>query len=385
MERTETRSVVLQCSSTLLALFPLVPGLRAPQGDVSDLARWTTSELIDHLPRIGEEYERQPDVEWWVPRPAVAELRRRLIEETRLTDDEWQRALVRSAAIRMRERWPVDAPLALSIRIPAWLGVAQIKLTPQEGSLSCAYGGVLAPSGCGTCDAADTAHDRYQELGSLPLGRHRLVFDAVVERGDAALFFLEADPEQLPKPGILWGGELALDVEIVPSARNVVPPVTSPELDAAITAAIGIGFIDQPNGDSERTAILVFEPSLAGKRLLETTALSLSIELRRDGRYVQFGRMVVTENSSSAAADRAGGSSPRRINVIGLPALSPACEQPGPARGGWTLVIRGTSAGIERAWGTRGRWAGTIEIPLEDAIEREAARVGREGRRLGWW
>jgi hypothetical protein len=205
----------------------------------------------------------------------------------------------------------------------------------------------------------------------------------MLRRGDAT--------EPLPAPGILWEGELAFDVEIVGSFWDAFPPVLSLDLDAAIEEAIGIGFVDPPAWTRasraatlafERAATLVFEPSPAGRRLLSKTALSLAIELLRDGRRVQSAMLLVTEEASSTAWDRGDPSRARRVNKVTLNALPLACERPGAARRGWSLVIRGTSLDVERAWGTKERWAGTLEIPLEDALEREAARVGSEGRRF---
>jgi hypothetical protein len=93
----------------------------------------------------------------------------------------------------------------------------------------------------------------------------------------------------------------------------------------------------------------------------------------------------VTEESRAAAWDLGEPPLARRVHAVRLDALPLACEGPGPSRRGWTLLIRGTSIDVERAWGTKDRGAGTLEIPLGDALEREAARVGPAGRRLRPW
>jgi hypothetical protein len=373
---------MLICSLLAVLAAPLPSGAQDAAAEVVDLSALEVDELLERLSPLGREGRWDEVQQTWVTEPVVAELTRRIEECEPLTDAQWARALVRSGAVRMRSRWPEDRPLAVSMRVPRWLGVSQIRMQPRLAGLEPAEAGMLVSSSCGTYSSWVRQAALYQELGTLLPGPQHVAFDITVERGRS---WHRRSPAA-PQPGVLWSGALAFDVEIVPSIDDAVPPARGAHLDRAVHDSIGVSFstwwIDERN---QRTAILVLDPDVAGHPALASTALSLDVELVHQGRVVQEVRLRATAYDPLALGNSVNEAEPRTIAFCTLRELPVACETDFAARAGWTLRVRGTSEGVHAIWEAETRWDGSLEIPISEAIEHDAERAGPQGRGPWMW
>src|SRR5262245_29462273 len=134
----------------------------------------TLDALIARLPAGGEEWERGPgDVR--TLHPVAAELLRRLRGGVEPSSEQWRRLLLDGGALRVRERWPMVEPLAVSAGDPGWLGSSMILvLEPLEecSRLRRIQVGLFDQGNCGTAWMAAIEGLLYQSLGELPIGQH---------------------------------------------------------------------------------------------------------------------------------------------------------------------------------------------------------------------
>ncbi|MBI5431884.1 MAG: hypothetical protein HZA52_03525, partial [Planctomycetes bacterium] len=112
----------------------------------------TLDERIDALPPIGCVEHRDAR-----GRPSeaqeIAELRR-AVEARALSDEQWRRALSKSGAVRWRRRTVTGEPFLISLRRPAWLDGAELRLTPRLPGASTLRDPIEAYR-CLTCDASE--------------------------------------------------------------------------------------------------------------------------------------------------------------------------------------------------------------------------------------
>ena len=121
----------------------LVALLGASQSTHPDLTKVDLDALIEMLPPTGCEGV------------AATELHRRLGEGQRMSDVQWERALLVSQVLRYRSKWPAEFPVAMSIQEPEWtLGLAgeaggtSVRAIASEKSLEAIEGGDAAHWGC---------------------------------------------------------------------------------------------------------------------------------------------------------------------------------------------------------------------------------------------
>ena len=218
-----------------LALFGS-SALLGARGGAPPLDIRTADEAIEQLPPIGQ------DARWtgkeWVVHPAAAWLTEYLAKGGPLTDEQWRRALSKSRAIRVRQRWPVDEPFAIGMEVPRWLPLTEIRLSSEISALSSARAGSLVPSRCGNCTDSARRRARYQVLGMLASSEPQVLrYQVVVERGPPPKSFYARrsdPPPEGPPAGVLWTGSVEFTVELVPELVNVVPAFQDEELDAEI-------------------------------------------------------------------------------------------------------------------------------------------------------
>ena len=349
-------------SLTLAALFAVVP--QDPR--VEDLS---TRELVEALPGRAEERVWDREAREYVVHPAAEELERRLEAGTTLSDDEWRTALLRSECIRHRPRWPESTPFAISMRIPHWLETARVTARPRREGLEVADAGYLMSPKCGTFAMSSTMDALYRELGSLPPGEHQLVFDVMIERGCNRSKWIRP-------PSVLWEGTLVLDTEIVSSVDEAVPPATGAELDEAVRASIGLlvkPWARKSGGSPEPTAILVVDPDTATFPELGHTALSLAVDVLC-GEDVVATTDLLASSYDPLRLMSCTTSAPRRYFAFGpVPELPPEVDDG--ATFGWALRVRGTSKSVQAIWNADQRWAGSVTVPVQEALERERQRA----------
>ncbi len=198
-------------------------GVGMNQVPVGGSADASLGKIIGQLPRVDGEGKWDEGKKKYVEEPACNALRKRLAEGQRLTDAQWCKALLDAGVIRVRNRWPEGEDFAISMRQSGWLGVAEIRMKPRTNGLKEAKVGRLFQSTCGTCMAWDYQAALCQPLGRLPPGKHKIVFDVTVERGEEGRMYGEETKPTLP-PGILWKGEMSFDVEVVKSVERLCCP-----------------------------------------------------------------------------------------------------------------------------------------------------------------
>ncbi|HEX6885902.1 MAG TPA: hypothetical protein VF530_21185 [Planctomycetota bacterium] len=367
--------VLLLGAVTALPLQAPTPAAAGPQ----DLTLLSVDALIDRLPPVGEEWLREEDR--WSLVPAAKEMKARLERGEGLSPAQWRRALIGTGALRSRERWPAEQPFALSMRSPGWLAVTQVRLVPRRAGLAPAEVGLLYRSTCGTFMGWKEQEWSYQELGTLPVGRHHLVFDVTVERGSGFRSAFFEEEEKPAPPGVLWTGELALDVEVMATVDQAVPPASSPVLDEAVRRSISLAFDDWSRG---RTAILVVDPDIRGDPGLAGLGLSLSIDVLLGSALRESVHLIPSTRDPLAGTNSVHATRNQPISFCALESPPPALERDPTAQAAWSVRVRGTSQQVWGLWEARRRWEGELWIPLSELIEREH-ELAPEGRRSWVW
>ncbi|NOT32380.1 MAG: hypothetical protein HOP15_18195 [Planctomycetes bacterium] len=304
----------------------------------------TADEALERLPPIGREGTFDKQRMAWNFDPAVSWLKDHLARGGTLSDEQWRRALLRSGSFRVRERWPIDRPFAVSVEIPAWLPLSEIRLSTGDSGDFEGRAGSTSPLMCGNCAASARMRWRYQELQVLPLGSQTVSFQVVVERGsDTGPSRLRRDtpPPEGPPAGVLWKGTLDFQIQGVATFEEALPAAHDEVLNATVRRAIGVAIVNDRrlwvDGDVDRV------PELA------TTGLSLEIELREG--------TTVRETESLVVIDRPGAFS----QSVGwdLPA-----DLTDPSN--WSVHVRGRAAEALHAWNAQRYWDGELVIPLAD-------------------
>ncbi|MCK6449031.1 MAG: hypothetical protein L6Q99_21760 [Planctomycetes bacterium] len=367
-----------------LVLFQAQDPTSQPLLDVAQLA---LDELITRLPLVHEECDWDSKRNVATCDPALMEFLRRLQSGARPSDEQWREVLVRTGCLRYRDRWPVDRPFAVSMRMPVWLPFSTIELVPTDATLAPAAARSLPPGGCGTYADWVASDALYQELGRLPAGlqhlefRASIVVDGVMAGGFANRFPLPSLPE-----GVLWSGALTLTTEIVPTIDDAVSPIDDAAIGAAVRAALGVAFSTwRIEGEWQRTAIVVLDPDVRANPVLDGVALSTRVEVVHDGAIVDTLELVASDHDRVALANSTSSSGRRRIDFASSRRIPAASETDPAARVGRTLRVVGTSEHVHALWGASRRWSGLLEIPLDEAIRNEVQRVSPKARRSWVW
>lgn len=349
----------------LLSLSWIGPIRGQQQSEAEDLSMLRMDALIERLPAEREDWLRDED--GWRLLPAASEMKARLERGAALTGEQWSRALRRTGALRHKSRWPQDRPFALSMRAPGWLPVTQIRMVPRQPGWESAQLGLLYQSTCGTFMGWKDQEWRYQELGSLPVGVHPVVFDVTIERGHRSGLFRPPD-EVVPASGVLWSGEMALHVEVFGTIDEAVPPVSSPACAAAVRRSLSLAFSDWAGG---RKAILVADPDVRGDAVLRNLGLSLAIDVLEGHAVVESLTLVPSTQDSLAGSNSVHGTAEQPIAFTSVESIPVRTESDAHARLPWSIRVRGTSEHVWALWEAEQRWAGELVIPLDELIERE--------------
>jgi len=169
--------------------------------------------LIDRLPPVGQERGRSGR---WELAAATDEMRVKIEGGVSLTSEQWKRLLIRTGSLRFPDRWKPDRPIAVPMERTFVLLLTRVTMIPRASRLNTLVCGSTSSGGCGNCMESAREAWANQELGILPLGHHKLIFDVTIERGRP--FF---DKDSAPPAGIVWRGpmEFELDVGFFPSVR----------------------------------------------------------------------------------------------------------------------------------------------------------------------
>lgn len=356
------------------------PADAGPPAPVEDVTALTLDELIERLPRIAQESDwigdelvggdRSP----WVTRPEVFELERRLEASVALSASQWREALVRSGALRLRERWPRGVPFAVSMRSPYWLPCGTVQLRSKGLHLRPARLVTPPPGLCGyTYDIAREAA-AYQELGRLPPGRRELMFGLTVTRDDTTRHHRAPSAPPL-EAGTLVFGHVTFPVEITATLDDAIPPVGGGRWDAAVRESLGLAF----SGEC-RNGCLVVDPDLVRYPELCGVGLSLEVEVLRGDEVVETVRVRATDEDHLALASAAEDGPHEAIGFAKLESLPPALEAVLEAGREFSLRVRGTDRDVLTLWHCDRRYSGEFTVSAAWLRKQELLRAGPEGR-----
>lgn len=358
------RSCWILCLLAVTA--PRAVQVARPQDDPID-------ELIERLPQVECDRTFQRGKGWQLTPEAQA--MRQLIDEVVLSDAQWQRALLRTGAIRWRSRWPVDEPFAISTRVPRWLELGKITLRPCWSGWRESSVGLLKPAGCVMAwdDATRPALNRV--LGPVPTEPTVITFEVEVLRGSGW-------SEDRNCFETLWSGTIDLPLEPVDHFDRVIPPASGEALERAVAHSLRISWY-RSAADCPAIASLWLDPDIARDPILADIGLSLEIEVLDHGVVVETQHLIATDIEGPHEL----GAPPRWcahfLKLCSLKSLPSALAEVGADRSRWSLRVRGTSRDALRLWHASARWQGELEIPLEELMQ-NYAQHDAELRAGGW-
>ncbi len=291
----------------------------------------------------------------------IPELHARLARGEQLDDAEWRRVLWNARALDVPRVWVDDQPLVVSMRVPPAIpGAVAVRARPRRAGLAPVRAGALRHALCGFAAAGQIEADRYQRLGRLPLGEHRVAFDFVVARGET---WMEPESERALEQGVLWRGRLAFPVTIVDDVDLLAPPRHSDLAAAAIRAGTWAYHLGREQLPTELSIALRIGDDVPAE--VCELGLSLDLALLRDG-------AVVTRMPFLArAAVFDPGAREAWVELRGPAAADLADER---ELDRYALRITGTGDLMPALSGYDARWAGSIELPLREALERRRGR-----------
>jgi hypothetical protein len=248
----------------------------------------------------------------------------------------------------VRERWPVDEPIAVSVTVPAWLPFTEIRLCSEDGTQPVASAAGQGLIGCGNCARSARTRWSYQELQRLELGPQSVVLDVVVERlpEPRSRRGQRGNPPAAAPPGILWNGTLEFHVQVVPSIEDVLPGVHGDELEASVLKAL------DPRLFYYEGRKLAVHASTDDVPELASTALALQFEVFEGNEVRMTGSLVTL------------GQQDLEYYYTDDPPCWDLPEEFAPAR--WTIRVRGRAKGALRVWNATRRWDGELVIPLSE-------------------
>lgn len=355
LEQRRTRNPVQSIGLLFLAA---IGSLRTASQDIRDLP---LDVLISRLPPAGCG-GTWDEKRGFAPDPADAELRRRLAAGEKMTDAQWEHALIGSGVFRFHSKWPAELPFSMSVREPSWTSEGTVETgthvhaVPTEPTLKEIEGGELIHFGCGTFEDARRAITDYQELGRLGLGAHKLIFDVFVDTTPGL--------DRSRASSQAWRGAVAIDIEIVPSLEQAIPPADSPELRDLVRRSLCRFPPGEGQGVFSTSVNVAFLAGGADAQTLAATAFSLEIGLWRKGEFVGSGSTRVTQLGGFRPCQTAKsrwGAEGVELGPTGRPE-SMATD----SLADFEVRVRGVSKDVLRHWGAKTWWNGTISVPLTD-------------------
>lgn len=348
----------------------LLAAIATGQASASDLRQLSIDDLIARLSPVG--CEREGDPEHLVLRPAEEELHRRLADGVRMSDEQWQRALLGAEVIRYRKRWPADPPLGVGVYPPRWIDPIHVRVVPREPSSAPIDAGIVTPfvriqgDDCGM-SVPQAVPFGYGELGLLGLGKHRIVLEVTLDDGTSPSHSKKGTPGLL-----IWKGTVEIEVEIVPSLKEVLPSNASSELgDLVRTSLFQVASAPSPDDALASDVTLYLELEGAASAALGKTAVSFEVELSRgpgSTKVIKNGLLVQRYGYRPCPAPTDQWIS----GPISFGSLAGTYGQDGIHD--LELRIHGVSDGALRQWDARDWWNGSISIPLSQVPSRPLDR-----------
>ena len=366
----------------------------APAAEVKaaagDLTALSMDELIARLPEAGDERRWNAKASKYIEAPASAEMARRMATQ-KLTDEQWRRVLIEKGAVRFRAKWPKDEKYAVSMIVPEWLGVTQIRLKPRVEGMEGIEAGETMMGISGTVPMMRERDARLgQAMGKVPEGTKEIVFDVEVERGTSMMDALrDVEKEDVkdgqkkkpprPAPGIIWKGTLTTPVELVASWDEAVPARSGAELDKGVRDAIGAGVRQWASNPTVPYAMI--DPDCEKFPAFADMALALKAELVSvDGpnsERVLAEEVLIAHNSDPLSIIASARSAEKRY--YGSTNFDVQGDVSDTSK--WRLRLTGADPKyVWFLWHAKTRWNGKIEIPWAEAVAHEKEMAGANGR-----
>jgi hypothetical protein len=238
--------------------------------------------------------------------------------------------------------------------------------------------GELLAEFCGAASQSKREAELYQQLGNLDTGESRLIFDVKVERGKERAIPGEPPP---PPPGEIWRGSMPFSIRIVDTLAESIPPRSGETVDAGVRDSIGIEICDLTFDERmQRTARLVLKPDPAQFPSVASTALSLTVEVLKEGQVVESTRLVATCRELPSVSKHGIPVTRREIGSLVLRSIPASVETDDSVRAKYRLRITGTDKDVIREWDAARWWSGSLTMPLTEVCERESRRAGPSAR-----
>jgi len=363
----------------LLALYLSAASFASPQtaAPAAKSNGWIENGIdraIANLPRVECEGGWNGMAGYTVNRGA-RELRAELAIGARMTDEQWTRALETAGVLRTREKWPAGVPVAVSMNKPAWLHPVEMYAVPRDVKLMSLEAGDLAHLHCGIhveemC-AEKQRKAEYQEIGTLEIGKHHIVFDVTVEEGSTengtsfgAAFVHDPRPKQ-PPGTVLWRGPLAIDIEVVPTLEDAMPANDSKSLSEIVLRSLRRVRSSAEGGEADESDVHIGMSAAACD--ISNTALSLELELYSGDACVARGWTLARKFPDYGGCW--GISVGRRIDTIDLGGADLDLPSANPPRESLQLRVRGVPRDVLRDMDATQWWSGTISVPLSSLTE----------------
>lgn len=306
-----------------------------------------TTALILVAPPAGTEVQFDWVALKPIEHPVSAELRRRRAA-LRLADWQWNLAMRRTQVIKSRRRWPKDVPLAVSMKLPAWVQLVRCEVTARpllEGGRT-ARAGTLRRERCGVGSDLRRKSEAYQVVGRLDASDTGVEFDCtvshVVGMGDRVV---ES-----------WSGIVRLPIESVATVDEAITPARNPALNEAVARAVMIR-LSFHGGYTANVSVSV---NGAVETALADVAVSPMIEFLRDGKVMETVRVPLADSAwPSPAGSRAGHAQLIRLKRDDLTSQVDR----------WQIRLRGDGELALRDWDRDQYWAGTLTIALRSTLD----------------
>lgn len=330
----------------------------------------TLDQLIDALPPISRE-ERAVVTQLGNElelHPLTIEFARRIDAGIQPTADQWRRMLERTGNLRWRTRWPTGHPVWMYFRRPSRV-FSEMSLAPRQPEW---LAWKKFNSSCGMDYPMNLVPMHARDAGQLGVGHHTVTFDFSVtpSTGDD---FSDACGARASTQGVL-----AFDVEIVATLEEVMTPVSSPALDAAVRASIGASLdASWQWGTNSAMGGLVCEAAIGAHPELAAIGVSGTAHLLRDDTEVASGSFTLPEIDARMRAARGGIAATNEVCFSGLLELPAAFGVDASELARWSLRIESTPGWeLLMRWSCDKAWRGAFTMPLTEALERERSRGG---------
>jgi hypothetical protein len=316
----------------------------------SDLSRLTFTELATRMPADPWIWNRSTNQ--WDLKPEAQELRRR-VDTHAISDEEWRMALANADVVHTRASWPVGEPLYIWIRPLNWIPCSRITahaMAPELGTVVCDD---RSPSRCGNCREPELARQSQLKLEPFPPSTARVAFEITIEQLNRPSDYLHRDDVKL-----IWRGRLDVPVRSTATVEEVLPAKSDSDLDRAVRASVRAS---RQSGDGG--LFITAGGEYATYPELEGIGLSLAIELRHRGEFIQRTELIVNRAAVQLRS--------RDLGLNGFATIAPLppdFSSRDRQLSEWELRVVGTPKGLLSLWEADRRWNGQFVVTLDQLM-----------------